>query len=160
MSPGCILDESTGLSVCESPSTASLHALLRTVSEYLEHRGLDYEYRLDYLNQYTSGNDVAALSRYVQELQKRAIEVPTMLAPFVPRGPRDAVTSADVELVAEKSAEIISAVQSSFEQIKLQDGHDELIHRVVTLSIVGTVGFGVGFGVAKLIMARLQKGRA
>jgi len=148
----CPQDTITGLSVCtiDQVVTARLHGLLRDVSAYLyeHHRASDftaYRYRTAYLPEYVTGNDVAAVSRAAQEALARGLALDPILSPLVPGTKHEAVTSGDVDYLAQNAPEVTRALTAVYDAIKTADatGVKTNMWHLFAYGVAGIVGLVV-----------------
>jgi hypothetical protein len=111
----CQMEEVFRLPVCSqsAPDTVRLHAALQTVVAWMadhhvprDNWDAPYVYRLDYLPDWISANDVAALGRITVAASLRNVPLPEVLVPLLPAQLGEQVTANDVTYTAAHAGEI------------------------------------------------------
>lgn len=115
----CVTESVFQLPAClqGDPDTLKLHAGLLKVTLWLgdhwipkDPYDVPYLYRTNYLPDYVTANDVAALGRITAQAQMRGVDVPVVLGPMLPTAPNQEVSSEDVIYAAANAGPIADAL--------------------------------------------------
>lgn len=151
----CTTEEVFNLPVClkDDPDGTLLHTAIADVTEwmYAHHIPKDaydppYVYRRDYMPEWVSANDVAALSRIAMAAHVRGIALPLVLEPLLPAQQGEQVAADDVTYVAAEAGAIAAALPDLLAAMQAADGGstgDEKLWVVLAAIFAGAAALGV-----------------